>query len=372
MLTSLTLENYRGFQKYRIADLSRVNLLVGKNNCGKTSILEAIHLLASGGNPAVLMSIAYRRGEGVFRQEKPGPHRRDVFPDVSHLFHGHELYEDQRFWLEENGVLGRLTAHIITYKETDKKSGSFDETTEIPSFELLLEVTGDAAAEPRSVRLPVSEDGCFHANHSLYRFFTRVAAGKLGFAHVQFLTPESVKFDQLSEMWNNVLRDSREGEIIEAMRILEPRLADIVLLSGESADWAGNRAGIFAGFEGEKRRVPLGSHGDGMYRLFALALSLAQTAQGVLLIDEIDTGLHYSVMGDMWLLVVKAAMKSNVRVFATTHSFDCVRGLAWLCENHPELQAEVSLQKIERSLEEAVALDARQIMIAAEQGIEVR
>ena len=88
--------------------------------------------------------------------------------------------------------------------------------------------------------------------------------------------------------------------------------------------------------------------------------------------DEIDTGLHYSVMGDMWRLVVQTAKDSNVQVFATTHSFDCVRGLAWVCENYPDLGAEVSLQKIVPSLPEAVAADAKNIVIAAKHDIEMR
>ena len=107
-------------------------------------------------------------------------------------------------------------------------------------------------------------------------------------------------------------------------------------------------------------------------RLLALSLSLAQSQNGILLIDEIDTGLHYSIMGDMWLLVGQAAQRYNIQVFATTHSFDCVRGLDWLCRHHPELEKAVSLQKIEHELDEAVSLDAEQIKIAVEQDIEVR
>ena len=109
-----------------------------------------------------------------------------------------------------------------------------------------------------------------------------------------------------------------------------------------------------------------------MRRLLALALSLVRTKGGILLIDEIDTGLHYSIMGDLWLFIIQAAQRYGVQVFATTHSWDCVRGLAWLCDNYPDLGAEVSLQKIEPRLAESVAHDAEQILIAADLGIEVR
>lgn len=106
--------------------------------------------------------------------------------------------------------------------------------------------------------------------------------------------------------------------------------------------------------------------------MLALAICLSQTRGGILLVDEIDTGLHYSILGDMWLMLVNAAKQYDTQVFATTHSLDCIRGLAWLCEQHPELADEVSIQKIDASLEESVVLDAEKIQIAVEQDLEVR
>ena len=71
--------------------------------------------------------------------------------------------------------------------------------------------------------------------------------------------------------------------------------------------------------------------GDGMWRIMAMAISLAQCKDGFLLIDEIDTGLHYSVMTDMWKLIYRSALDLSVQVFASTHSNDCIRSLAEFC-----------------------------------------
>ena len=54
-----------------------------------------------------------------------------------------------------------------------------------------------------------------------------------------------------------------------------------------------------------------------MWRMLGLALALANAKGGVLLVDEIDTGLHYSIMGDMWRMVGKLAATLDVQVFAT-------------------------------------------------------
>ena len=93
---------------------------------------------------------------------------------------------------------------------------------------------------------------------------------------------------------------------------------------------------------------------------------------GVLLIDEIDTGLHWTVMEDLWRLVVGAARDGNVQVFATTHSYDCIRGLASLLEREPGLAEEVSLQKLERRLDEAVAFGGERLPRAVAHDIELR
>ena len=61
MLTSLKLTGYRRFESYRLDGLTRVNLLVGRNNCGKTSILEAVDLVVAQGDPSVLRNAATRR-----------------------------------------------------------------------------------------------------------------------------------------------------------------------------------------------------------------------------------------------------------------------------------------------------------------------
>ena len=74
--------------------------------------------------------------------------------------------------------------------------------------------------------------------------------------------------------------------------------------------------------------VPLKSLGDGVTRLFAAALALANSRNGFLVVDEAENGIHYSVQRDFWRMVLRAAHQHNVQVLATTHSSDCVSGFA--------------------------------------------
>ena len=187
---------------------------------------------------------------------------------------------------------------------------------------------------------------------------------------MEFLTSDSLQLDSMRDMWDKVLAEGRETEVIDAMKILERNLDTIHFLTGDA--YRRTSGGVLLGSRKNSRRVPLGSFGDGMRRLLALSVSLVQTTNGFLLIDEIDTGLHFSAMEEMWKLVVSTARQSNVQVFATTHSYDCIQGLAALLESTPEFAPEVSVQKVDRSLAEAVSLDAEQIRVAVRQDIEIR
>jgi predicted ATPase len=382
MLSSIELENYRGFRQYRLGRLSRVNLLVGKNNCGKTSILEAVHLLASGGDPGVLTSTAWQRGEVTV---VPGRNdeRHPLTPLVSHFFHGHAFGPGVSFAVRTSDGMGEISVRVENLEDVQTRDASgkqkllfeqallFAEGTDLRAV-LAMVFEGPKclpAGEPQV--LPVTEDGAISPDASYrYRRSPRREADTT--RSVQFISPDSLEPRSMGEMWNKVITEGRESEVIEAMRILEPSLTSVFFLTGETGYRFGGRAGVLVAFEGTRRRDPLGSYGEGMRRLLALSLSLIRAEGGVLLVDEIDTGLHYSVMGDMWRLVVEAAKRADVQVFATTHSSDCVNGLAWLCDNYPKLRTEISLQKIESELEEAVALDGDQIVVARDQGMEVR
>jgi predicted ATPase len=379
MLTTLELENYRGFRQYGLKDLARVNLLVGKNNCGKTSVLEAVQLLVSGGDPGVLTGIASQRGEVVFGLEGQEDSRRQTYPSLVHFFHGHEFGPGASFTVRSDDEITVRVVDLRDLPNSRQERPVFEQMLrsafqEEAGLDISLGICFDGSAFPvpqRPLTLPVTEEGAI-PSHAFQGYRRLLPKDHLEAPPVQYVSPDPIEPRSMSDMWNRVISEGRESEVIDHMRILDPRLKDVYFLSGETAYRFGRRGGVLAAFEGSRRRDPLGSCGEGMRRLLALSLSLIQSGSGVLLVDEIDTGLHYSIMGDMWRLVTEAARRSGVQVFATTHSSDCVRGLAWLCENHPDLAGEVSLQKIDPDLEQAVALDAEKIMLATNQGMEVR
>ena len=373
MFRNLKLIQYRSFESYELGGLTRVNLLVGKNNCGKTSILEAINLLVSGGSPSVLEQCADRRGEMNLRDDTDPPYDLEVVPDISQLFFGRVVEPGTGLHLSSEDLMRSLSIEIADvedvtidddYKEIGEKLSLFEEDAS-DALALVTKING----REMTPFLPVAENGSVLAMPRSRRMRLRNTPAR---PIVQFVTVESLYTESMRGAWDKILADGRESDVIDAMRILDGELDTIHFLTQGGFRGSSERAGVLIGFRTGGQRVPLGSCGDGMRRLLALALSLIRAADGFLLIDEIDTGLHWTAMEETWRLIVTAARQANVQVFATTHSYDCVRGLASLVESLPDVAPDVSIQKIDRLLSKAVSLDAEQIRIAIDQDMEVR
>ena len=361
MIRTLRLENYRSFRAYELRDLARVNLLVGPNNCGNTSILEAVHLLVSQGDPRVLIQAASRRGELHATRYDDGD--RAVRYHPKHQFHGHRVDAGTRLRISSDDGLGCVQLDI---EEEDRTGDLFEMESDTRRF-LALRIRRSANKE---ITLPLAEDGSLHwTTQSTRRSALRLSRES---PPSQFVTAAPLDADAMAKVWDRVLIDGRESDVIEAMRILQADLTTIHFLTGEPTRGTRGSAGIVLGFRSGAPRVPIGSYGDGMRRLLALSLSLVQTAGGFLLIDEIDTGLHWTAMEEMWRLVVETALKSSIQVFATSHSFDCIAGLASVLRVRPDLSDYVSIQKTERNLERSVAFDSDDILTAADLSIELR
>ncbi len=90
ILNSLEIHNFRGFKHLQIERLGRVNLIVGKNNVGKSSLLEALQLYAHNGNPTLIWKILQARDEGkqYSRGRLERPNLESLLSDLRHLFHG--------------------------------------------------------------------------------------------------------------------------------------------------------------------------------------------------------------------------------------------------------------------------------------------
>jgi AAA15 family ATPase/GTPase len=111
--------------------------------------------------------------------------------------------------------------------------------------------------------------------------------------------------------------------------------------------------------------------GDGMNRVFELALGLANSKDGLLLVDELENGVHYSAQEQLWRLIFETASQLNVQVFATTHSWDCIESFQRAASAHQADGALISLARQDGDVK-ATVFNERDLEIITRESIEVR
>ncbi|WP_246140440.1 AAA family ATPase [Euhalothece natronophila] len=371
------MKNFRNFPHFELHNLGRLNLLVGTNNSGKTSVLEAIRLLCSQNDLQPLIDTTRSRGEYFYDD-----HKQERELDIRHLFHNHKIEPCDQFsvsGLDENGQEEELRASIGVHHEDEQFDGddslSDSEDNLLDDFQALdFRLEWISGEEYKHWKRPLSSNGGLS-----YDYFRRLkAVGALMGAlkksgtKTQFITSAALTASEMVSLFDQVVLTDEEDLVVEALQTIEPRIIRIAPLSSERYKYSEAREGFMIRFSDSNQRIPIGSMGDGIWRILGLALATVDAANGVLLVDEIDTGLHFTAMSDMWKLVWETAKRLNVQVFATTHSNDCWTSLATIANEEDTTEHGITIQRIEKNKEIGVAFSEDEIVTAANRGIEVR
>ena len=380
MLQSLKIEGFRGFQNFEMANLGRINLLVGKNNSGKTSILEAIQFLYVQNNLDIFLETISYRGEFSWSESN----RTKVF-EICHLFPGHEIIPSK-----EIIIIGSRESHqesvTISVKSIPIQLSLFsdknDDLNNDNIFDdeewnkLLLSIRWSQSQKP--IELELLANGTL-ARDSIRRMasLSRISH-KIGIDNkieLRFLTPFSLTSSDMAALFDNIVLSPLEDLIIESLKIIEPKIERIASIGSGKYSTANNlgvRGGFLIKIKNHDQPIPIGSLGDGFWRMLGLVLAMVNLENGILLVDEIDSGLHFTVMTDMWKVVWETAKRLNIQVFATTHSRDCWQSLAELITEEKITDNEITIQRIDREKSQSVIFDPEEIVIAATSNLEVR
>ena len=381
MIHSLDIRGFRCFDHLEVKELARVNLLVGANNRGKTSLLEALELCGTRAAPSALEALLARR------DEHPATTPPGAELSVRHLFHGHEIEPLKAFEISAMAN-GAGTARILGMIATDsngnqratdgRQSVSMDihvsdaavtggELREGPLI-LLLRASREHASGGEEIlgshQIRLSADGNLPV-----QVLRRIWHKKEGFP-VIFVPTRSLSRATVASMFSEIVLTDEEPRIISALKTIDPSIERLALTTVTAGDAPGS--GLYLRCKEQPQRIPIGSMGDGIWRFLTLALALVKARGGMLLIDEIDTGLHFSVMFEMWRLVIETAQRLDVQVFATTHSRDCYESLAAVLRDTAVAPGTAAVHRIDRERNRTVVYDERRIIIAAEDDIEVR
>jgi ABC-type branched-subunit amino acid transport system ATPase component len=374
ILPSLEIRQFRIFSKLEIERLGRVNLIVGKNNVGKTSVLEAIYLYANPADPQVLLDLISSRDEF----DRPGVHATNgrratpVPVPVAAIFHGRSAIPEQTPAISvgpmdaDSKTLhirstikrpGRKTSGPVAVLDADEESGD-DFLEGVPALSY-----GFGRQPP--LLLPINDSWRFSR-------YSRVSNPKIDALTIQTVNScyvESNNSDPewVKSSWNKINLTSYHDEITNSLRIIDDKVQQV------SANLNSNDELVpIVRLEGSTEPITLRSMGDGMVRMFKMALALVNSRGGFLLVDEVENGLHYSVHADFWTFLIKLAQVLDVQVFATTHSWDCVEGFQKAASE--DSLSDGYLIRLARRKDEIVATvyDENDLTIVTRDQIEVR
>ena len=316
-LNSFKAVRYRSIDGLSLPRLSQANLVTGVNGIGKTALLEAMWLFAGRYNPMLLWSANVQRSN------------RPVLDPVSRLSAG---------TLELQGAENGSTHRMKT---------TFEKVADIAA-----PVTTGDATNKNLMQLPVAG----RVNTFLDG---KLAKGSIGgmqptpwgmVAHENPVPPrpgsicviESTKFQldtpgDYLQRYSDMVRENRKEDLTSAINLLLPKVRDLEILTdrtGESYLSALTTDGV---------QLPLHDLGGGVVRLYRLLLSFFTCRDGILLADEIENGIHYSVLREVWVRAREWMREWNVQLVATTHSAECIEAAMTAYADSPE---ELSLHKL--------------------------
>jgi len=345
MYNSFTIKNFRCFRDLTLEPLERVNLITGKNNVGKTALLEALFLHLGPSNPSLALQVNTVRGV----EQRAG----DAEEMWEWLFFTRKVQETiELTGLDEDNTTRRLSIRLVESERAQLSPVTDTLTTTSGLRDLLLEHR-DARGQISTTR--VRADGAT---------ITRRGNGAPLPVGV-YLSTRARTFKEDAARFSNLERVGRHEGLLPTLNLLEPRLRRLAVLVTGGVP-------IINGDIGIGELIPLPLMGEGMVRLLSILLAIANAPGGVVLVDEIENGLHHAVMTGVWEAIANLARKSQTQVFATTHSWECVQGA------HQAFEAsgtyDFRLHRLDRVGDDiqAVAYDRETLATSAEMNLEVR
>lgn len=316
MYSSLSIKNLRGLESLELAELQRINIFVGRNNTGKSTVLEGLFLLGSATNGTAALSVAQQRDQYTLQPDRLW---RPLFGNAEP---GQPIAIDGR-WKNWNRRLNiaAIKADPVTASADAKASQSIRVTTVSDNFIIggltLTYINADN----------VSSQGTITINPITHVVNTSgQQTPNTDIIPTAFLSARGwPSIPEVARQFSALVKIKQEDSVVEALKSLDPRITRLEVLSD------GGSAAVYAdtGFEA---LLPLAVAGEGLMRLFVMAVTFADIRGGVLLVDEIDNGLHHSVMDDVWRFLAKQAARFDVQIFATTHSDEMIRSALHTCE----------------------------------------
>lgn len=321
MYHSFSIKNFRCFDDLTLEGLGRINLIGGKNNIGKTALLEALWIHHGSANPDLAVRVdAFRGLEQVVPDNFLGNVFRGFDRDLTIELCAQGAWGDDhrllRMWFEDSSTFEIPVPGLENNQPDPLQNSSIGvKSSKVIVMDYFYESEGRLTTKGRLVESQVNplvrtaglemsvERGSILQNRPSAIFLSARRAG---------VSNEDVtRYSQLEI-------NGRQDGVLQILQVVEPGLKRLVVVS------TGQTPAIYADV-GLGQLIPMQLLGDGMSRTLSLALAIASSPGGMALVDEIENGLHYTVMEKVWQAIAAVARSYDVQIFATTHSHHCIQ-----------------------------------------------
>lgn len=335
MYTGFEIRNFRCFDQLEVCNLNRINLVAGLNNSGKTAFLEALFIHSGAYNPEIALRVNAFRGlektDISFQPMIPSPwnslFRNYNANQIIELIARSKQATSEKVRLRVVKDADELTEIYREYIQKQDDQYYARNRKERRNIQRLEKKTASVVSTPNYLStaahvLEVTTSGGKFEKVKYYHIFDRKGQRILPIppaitnqsvflpARMRHLLDDIERFGQLET-------EKRQDELLDVLKTIEPRLRKLALVIEEGVP-------LIEGDIGLDRLLPLPLMGEGTSRLSSIILAIAYARNGMVMVDEVENGFHYSVLPKVWQAINKASLKFNTQIFLSTHSLECI------------------------------------------------
>lgn len=368
ILDSLEIQGFRGFHHLQIEKLGRVNLIVGKNNVGKSSLLEALQLYARRGYPTLIWEFLRSRDESRLTSPASVVEPEELLLPLRYMFYGRNNVGVLTKPIQIGAInLPDSTLSIfVRWYTTEKDEEGFVRRR-------LLQPEEYDASDNSSPGFFIQLGGQFTAHYGLNpNRLANQLIPELKEINSVYAKTNLLSKTQIGVLWDNIALTGLDKEVLGALRIVAPGVEGLTLVDDTDYPRKVRSRIPVVKIASIDERLPLGHLGDGMQRMLSITLALVNSKNGLLLVDEIENGLHYQIQPDLWSFIFRLAHRLNIQVFATTHSWDCIEAFQKAAQKDKQVEGMLISLENRKSGVEAVLYNGEELKVVTRERIEVR
>lgn len=328
-IETFVIDRFRGIQGLKLEELGQINLLVGDNNSGKTSVLEALSLYADPLNERKWREVASSREVSTNTSLANRLLALSLVDRLTWLFPQQESIGSEESSAVSPLLLATpgfdpLRSVIASYKKflvlEQARYRLPEQEKEVTVEHIEIDVSVITAPPSPPGQSPPSD---IDAHQQVTLDFSVNSHSSLSlqkkFIAAQLIHPFSHRLSALQpQLWSKVIELDLKDSTLELLRSYDPKIQDIDLIVSEE------RRLILSVKHQQLGRAPLSTFGDGLRRIFTLATAISQCRNGFLLVDELETAIHTTALRRTFTWLVDACLRHNIQLFATTHSLETI------------------------------------------------